>query len=73
MAKMKTLLAAVLVLASIQLSAQNAINLSIEHYLQEEPLVFGESAMNNLRHEFDVSRLQYYVSEPDVEPMHSRR
>lgn len=53
--------AACLVTAS--LIAQNTINLSIEHYLQEEPLVFGESSMNNIRHEFDVNRLQYYVSE----------
>ncbi|MEQ9187065.1 MAG: T9SS type A sorting domain-containing protein [Cryomorphaceae bacterium] len=48
------------------LSAQHAINLSIEHYVQDEPLVFNQASQTHERHAFDVTRMQYYLSEISV-------
>ena len=47
--------------------AQNSVNLSIEHYLQETPFAFGQSALTHDGQTFNVSRLQYYISEISVE------
>ncbi|NQV52197.1 MAG: T9SS type A sorting domain-containing protein [Flavobacteriales bacterium] len=55
------------VVLSIALQAQNSINLSIEHYLQDAPLAFNQASQTHEARDFDVTRLQYYISEISIE------
>lgn len=48
---------------SFQLVAQNKVVLNINHKLGDSDFAFGQAAKNNLEHDFDVARLEYYISE----------
>lgn len=50
-------------LLSTSLGAQNSIQLNIHHKLGEADFALETSAKNNLDHDFEFSRLQYYISE----------
>ena len=50
------------ILLSSLLFAQNTINLNINHKLGADDFAFNQSSKNNLSNDFDVKRLQYYVS-----------
>lgn len=43
--------------------AQNSVQLNIHHKLAETDFAFNEGAKNNMEHDFNVTRLQYYISE----------
>ncbi len=51
----------------LHVGAQNTINLSIEHYLQDAPLAFNQASQTHEARDFDVTRLQYYISEISME------
>ena len=42
--------------------AQNTVHFNLNHMLGQEPFAMGTGAQNNLGHDFNVSRLQYYIS-----------
>jgi hypothetical protein len=42
--------------------AQNSIQLNIHHKLADTDFAFNEGAKNNMEHDFNVTRLQYYIS-----------
>lgn len=42
--------------------AQNSVQLNIHHKLAETDFAFNEGAKNNMEHDFNVTRLQYYIS-----------
>lgn len=42
--------------------AQNNVQLNIHHKLADADFAFNEGAKNNMDHDFNVSRLQYYIS-----------
>jgi len=44
------------------ISAQNQIELNINHMLGDQPFAFNVGAKNNMDHDFNVTRLQYYIS-----------
>ncbi len=43
--------------------AQNSVQLNINHKLGDADFVLETNAKNNLDHDFEVTRLQYYISE----------
>lgn len=61
---MKTILKLVLLLAiSNQFAtAQNAVNLRINHLLGDEPFALSQTAIDENEDEFMVTRLEYYIS-----------
>ena len=42
--------------------AQNSVQLNIHHKLTDADFAFNEGAKNNMEHDFNVTRLQYYMS-----------
>lgn len=47
---------------SIQLSAQTNVKIQLNHFLENEPFAFDMSAKNNLENDFNLQRLEYYLS-----------
>lgn len=60
------LLLSFIVIGACFAQAQNTINLSIEHYLQDQPFALEEASASYDGRTFDVSRMQYYVSEISI-------
>lgn len=58
-----TLFILILALAPIKMHAQNKVILNIDHKLGEEDFALNQAAQNNLNHDFEVTRLEYYISE----------
>jgi len=48
---------------TFQISAQNDIKLTLNHKLGDADFALNQAAKNNLNHDFEVSRLEYYISE----------
>ncbi len=48
---------------SLQILAQNNVVLNIHHKLGDESFALNTEAQNNLGHDFNTSRLEYYISE----------
>ena len=59
----KILLSTLFVLFSTYMFSQNTINFEIDHKLGDVDFEVGLGVQNNIGHDFNVSRLQYYVSE----------
>lgn len=55
-----------LIFFSSTLIAQKNVVLQINHFLGENPFAFSEKKQNNLEHDFDVTRLEYYLSNISV-------
>ncbi|MEZ4884344.1 MAG: MbnP family protein [Chitinophagales bacterium] len=53
-------------LLNVSSFAQNSIKLNIHHKLGDEAFVMQTEATNNLGNRFNVSRLQYYISEISI-------
>lgn len=47
---------------TIAAQAQQAILLKINHKLGNQPFAFNQAAINNLSHDFKLTRMQYYLS-----------
>jgi hypothetical protein len=60
---MKRILLLVSCTLTISTLAQNNVTLNINHKLGNEEFSFNEEAINNLGEVFEVTRLEYYVSE----------
>jgi len=48
---------------SFQLNAQNSVFLNIYHKLGDADFALNQAAKNNMDHDFEISRLEYYISE----------
>ncbi len=46
----------------LSIHAQNSVKLNIHHKLADVDFAFNEGAKNNIGHDFNVTRLQYYIS-----------
>ncbi len=46
--------------------AQNNVQLNIHHKLADTEFAFNEGAKNNIDHDFNVTRLEYYISEISI-------
>lgn len=64
--KNKYLLSLMVAGLSFGLFAQNSIQLNIEHYLHHEPLVFNQMNYTEEAVEFNVERMEYYISEIEL-------
>jgi hypothetical protein len=53
---------ALVALTSIGASAQTTVKFKINHWLKDQPFAFNQKANNNLDNEFNVTRLEYYIS-----------
>jgi len=62
---MKKFLLFVLLLGawSLQTNAQNSVKLNINHKLGDSDFAMNEAAKNNMDHDFNITRLEYYISE----------
>ena len=62
---MKKFLLFTLVLFAFSVTAfsQNNVTMNIHHKLATEDFALNMAAKNNVDHDFNVSRLQYYISE----------
>lgn len=49
-------------LSVVSIQAQQAIILKINHKLGNQPFAFNQAAINNLSHDFNLNRMQYYLS-----------
>ncbi len=61
--KKNLLFALALIATSLQLSAQNTVTLNINHKLDDVDFAMNQAATNNMDHSFNISRLEYYISE----------
>ena len=66
MMKKVLLIAATFVLILLQGNAQNTINLNIHHKLADADFAMDQASKNNMGHDFDVTRLEYYISEISI-------
>lgn len=57
------LLFAAFLMLNTNVFSQNMVKLNINHQLGALPFAFNTGAKNNLNHDFNISRLQYYVSQ----------
>jgi len=57
-----TLFFAAFFMLNLSLTAQNSVTLNIHHKLAAEDFAMSMSTKNNLDHDFNVTRLQYYIS-----------
>lgn len=48
---------------SFQLNAQNSVFVNISHKLGDEDFAMNQAAKNNMDHDFEITRLEYYISE----------
>lgn len=62
----KFLLLSLILLLSNSLFAQKEVKFEIRHWLGNVPFALNTPAQNNLGHEFNVSRLEYYLSEISI-------
>ena len=53
---------------ALGIHAQNSVQLNIHHKLGDADFAFNMGAKNNMDHDFNVSRLQYYIS--DISLLH---
>lgn len=60
------LLMIVFLMFSVSGFAQNSIQLNIHHKLGDEDFAANTGAKNNIDHDFNVKRLQYYISEISI-------
>jgi len=60
------LLSIAILLFSASSYAQNSIQLNIHHKLGSEDFAMETATKNNLDHDFEVTRLQYYISEISI-------
>ena len=51
---------------SLQLNAQNNVILNINHKLATNDFAFEQAAKNNVDHDFQITRLEYYISEISI-------
>ena len=61
-----TLFFVAFLLLNLSLTAQNSVTLNIHHKLAAEDFAMSMATKNNLDHDFNVTRLQYYISEISV-------
>lgn len=61
-----TLFFAALFMLNLSLTAQNSVTLNIHHKLAAEDFAMSMATKNNLDHDFNVTRLQYYISKISV-------
>jgi hypothetical protein len=60
----RIILLSIAVLAFISMTyAQNNVTLKINHKLGEDEFALNQAAKNNMDHDFNVTRLEYYISE----------
>ena len=59
---MKKLFTLLFLVSTVVLSAQTDVKLWIDHQLGGNPFAFNLTGSNNLGHNFNVSRLEYYIS-----------
>lgn len=52
--------------SALGMYAQNSVQLNIHHKLADTDFAFNEGAKNNMEHDFNVTRLQYYISEISI-------
>src|SRR6056300_1702818 len=52
-----------LIISISSINAQKDVVIQINHFLNETPFAFTQESTTNLDHPFDVSRLEYYLSE----------
>ncbi len=66
--KMKRILLSAFLLVALmaQINAQNSISLKINHKLANADFTMNQGATNNLGDDFNVNRLEYYISEISV-------
>lgn len=62
----KNILTLALIFAGTLLFAQTEISLQINHKLGSENFAFNQESENNLGYSFDVTRLEYYVSQISI-------
>lgn len=60
---MKTTLLLLAALLTFGMNAQNTVTLNINHKLGNDEFNFSQPSINNLGHDFEVTRLEYYISE----------
>lgn len=58
----RLLLLSTFLLLNMGLFAQNSIQLNIHHLLGDADFEMNSGAINNIQHDFNVSRLEYYIS-----------
>lgn len=65
---MKRIYQAIILVVSMSCmtTAQNSIQFSINHMLGEKTFVYNEGSTNNMGHDFNVTRLEYYISKISV-------
>ena len=51
---------------SVSVDAQTNVRLTVNHKLGDENFALNQPAVNNMGHTFQVSRLQYYISEISI-------
>jgi len=56
------LLVATYMALSLNSFAQNNVQLNVHHFLANDNFAFSQGAKNNIDHDFNVTRLQYYIS-----------
>ena len=49
-------------LGATGMQAQTNINLKINHLLKDKSFAFNQTAQNDLNNNFNVKRLEYYIS-----------
>jgi len=64
--KKQILFLAACLLLQLSSTAQNSLQLNINHKLADVDFVINMGAKNNLDHDFNVSRLQYYISDISI-------
>jgi hypothetical protein len=60
------LLFGLLMLGIGTLSAQNDVKFEIRHFLGGTPFALNMAAQNNMENDFNVTRLEYYISQIDI-------
>jgi len=59
----RLILIAISMATFLQVNAQNNITLNINHKLGGSDFAMNQAAKNNMDHDFDITRLEYYISE----------
>ena len=62
----KIVLFSLILLLSNNLWAQKDVKFEIRHWLGNSPFAFNMPSQNNLAHDFNVTRLEYYISEISI-------
>lgn len=51
---------------ALSISAQTNVYLKIDHFLNGQPFAFNSTGTNNLGNDFQVKRLEYYISQVNI-------